>query len=89
MTMMVITNVTWIVIPNNGIWDFQNEMSVEIRNCMGKISRNILQGNSIQKQFDFRSQACFVHVFKQSRSLLFQDGYLPLVTLVSLQLWTH
>lgn len=56
---------------------------------MGKISRNILQGNSIQKQFDFRSQACFVHVFNQSRSLLFEDGYLPLITLVSLQLWTH
>lgn len=66
--MMIITCVTWIVIANNGIRDFQNETSVEIRNCMGMISRNILQRNGIEKQFDFRSQACFVHVFNQSRS---------------------
>lgn len=36
-----------LVLPNNGIWDFQNEMSVEI-NCMGMIFRNILQGNGKQ-----------------------------------------
>jgi len=63
---LIITYVTWIAISNNGIRDFQNEMSVEIRNCMRLISRNSLQRIGIQKQFDIRIQDCFLHVFKES-----------------------